>query len=701
MGRRGQSTTADAADRAVKATVSRHIHLVWPFAAWLGLWPIGGIGYLAWGRGDRAGLPWVVIIMTLLSTFLVWFVWLISSKRHHRGPVDVGHSTITTALAALFLVSATIASPTSHPLVDLWALLGAATATSWALRHVLEKRDKQAHEDGRPSRRGAAAALMAAHGLDDVDAKVIERTPDRLDLAIDTTDTDGLLPEDVAAQRRHMAATLGVPASAVTVIEDPDNAARATMRIVRRDVLRTAIPWPGPSRPGASVFDPLDQGVYLDAVVAAKVVADASGVRHQLTTGMSGSGKGGGARVEVAELITRRHVFPIVLDTVKRTQTFGPLAAALGLFITDTPTARAFVRRLRVVVADRTEYLGAKGLDAWQPGCGLSFLLIQVEEASELDVNEREAEALAKAARSAGIRLVWSLQRSSHTQMSTVLRGQLGSAQVYGCSDDFGDDALPDAVKAAGADPGRWRDEYPGCNYLAAKGIPLERQATPLRDYNITREQMEAHAAAWAPRMEPLDPITAKALGDLWAKRVHPLEVVRQAKAAAGLVIDAPATQTPTGPTSAPATASAPAPREDDEMDAPTELEQITDEELGVTTPAPDVDEHTNPHEPLAQLERNVPFGSTHLQAVRGPMTEEETAAARAMVAERIRAAEDRGVREITPADFAELYNAEDAIRSRSWYRKELQRLVRAGRLTFDAEAKTYTIERDPNAIAV
>lgn len=687
MNRRRPSVDT-AAERAMKATTSRHIHLFYPFACWLGLWPLGAAGWLVWGTGDRSGLPWVVIGLTLSAVVLTALVAHIARTRHNQLHLDLAHSVTTVALSAVFLISAVIAGPWTHPLLDLWGFGGITLASTWSIRMFMEARDKQAHTDGRPSRRSAAAALMAAHGLD-IDAEVVAATPDRIDIAFDTTDSpDELLPEDVAARGKHVAVSLGVPARGVSVAADAEHAGRGTMRIVRRDILRDPLPWPGPSHPGGTPFDPIVMGVYQDGVLVEKTIADETGARHELTQGMPGSGKSNGARIELCELMTREETFLIAIDVVKKTQVLGILAEGLGLLLTETTTARAFVRRLRKLVAGRTDYLAAKNLDSWRPGCGLSFLVLLIEEASELDVSEKEMEALSKAARSGGIRLKWSLQRSTHTQVSTVLRAMLGGASVYGCSDAEGDNAIPDEVRDAGADPNQWRDEWPGCNYLIVKGIPFARKVTPLRDYEADRGQMAAHSAYWGPRMDPLDPVTAGLLGDLWTKRVPPVEVVRRAKAAA---LD---TEVPAAVPQPDASVPVDGELDDDADQAPT------DEELGVTTEDLNPTMQVDASKPLPELKGNIPFSAEQAVA-RGPMTEVEVTEARQIVADRIAAAERDGRQEIRPTDFADLYASEPKLRSRAWFRKELQRQVELGRLRFDHDEKVYIIQPDPNMIAV
>ncbi|MGH3422650.1 MAG: hypothetical protein ACRDOD_24005, partial [Streptosporangiaceae bacterium] len=320
--------------------------------------------------------------------------------------------------------------------------------------------------------------------------------------------------------------------------EDPDNAGRCDFTFTVRDVLKAATPWPGPSAVGGTVFDPIPMGLYDSGAVMRKTVADKAGAKHELIQGTTGAGKSSGSKVEVCELMTRREVGIIVVDTVKGIQTFGAAAAGLAGFITSEALAKRFMKRLMVVIKAHTDYLGARDLTAWVPGCGLTFLVVQLEEAGILlEELGDEFKNVVKAARSAGIAVKVSLQRPSHYEMPTTARAQLGTISCYGMGADDPVCMLPEAVQDAGADPRRWGDRQPGCLYVAGTGITVAQAATPLRTYDVDGDApgavMARVAAQYGPRMTPLSRVTITALGDVWRDMVPPVELVAHTKAAA------------------------------------------------------------------------------------------------------------------------------------------------------------------------
>src|SRR5699024_3886605 len=101
--------------------------------------------------------------------------------------------------------------------------------------------------------------------------------------------------------------------------------------------------------------------------------------------------------------------------------------------ITDVQLGHQIIKTLKHVIKARTDYLGARGYKAWAPGCGLSFLVLQIEEASIFleDLDPDEIKAVAKAARSAGLALKLSLQRPSHDELDTTARSQFGGVACY------------------------------------------------------------------------------------------------------------------------------------------------------------------------------------------------------------------------------------------------------------------------------
>src|SRR5690606_15948717 len=114
--------------------------------------------------------------------------------------------------------------------------------------------------------------------------------------------------------------------------------------------------WPGPSRPGASVADPIRIGLWQDLDPVEYGIVG----HHLQVMGMTGSGKSvGGAWNVLGELITRRDVAVFAADVTKGRQTLGPLAASLHRFETTREGARAMLRDLAARVKQRTDRLSA------------------------------------------------------------------------------------------------------------------------------------------------------------------------------------------------------------------------------------------------------------------------------------------------------------------------------------------------------
>src|SRR5699024_9945960 len=334
--------------------------------------------------------------------------------------------------------------------------------------------------------------------------------------------------EDVQKKSHHMAAALGVPKAGVRITPDDSNAGKAELSVALHDVLGSSTPWPGPAHPGGTPFDPVPIGMYETGKVATKTVANEAGAKHEIQQGITGSGKSEGSGVELAELMSRRETAIIVIDTVKGIQSFGEAADGLHGLITDVQLGHPIIKRPKHVIKSRTDYLGAHGYKAWKPGCGLTFLLLQIEEAPIFleDLDGDELKAVAKAARSAGISLKISLQRPSFDELDTTTRSQFGGVACYGMASDDGVCLLPDAVQDAGADPRQWGDRQPGCLYLSGAGISTALAATPLRTYVREGTAMSRIAAHYGPQMDPIDAITRQAFGGLWDKIPNPREHV-------------------------------------------------------------------------------------------------------------------------------------------------------------------------------
>jgi hypothetical protein len=684
--------------------VSRHASLWWPFIIWLLLWIVSAGAYLLLRYGYPEYLLYAAIFLSVLVCGMTYIAGFMASKRRRRTEWDVPFVVITTLVSGMWVVLAVVAGSWSPGLLVFYLIFGPIVVVLWIMRMVMERRDAEKEGAGWELTRGNAAEqfITAAAGVQGHRAEITAANPNYVDTTVNLVESNSSIG-DLHAAAGKIAGAAGLPPNAVR-FTPTSQAEQVRMRMVLQDTLNRTFPWSGPAYPGETVFAPYPVGVYEDGQVAVKYVADQDGARLQGTFGMTRSGKGNGAREEVGEHITRQETSVTVIDTIKGIQTFGPLADGLDWFILDIPTARVLFRRIMRAVRARYDHLGARRLDAWQPNCGLMFWVLQIEEASHLDVSPDDAVDLAKAMAGAGMRLVWSLQSAQHTQMPVTLRRQLTQFQVYGCNDDFDQDTLPDEVTAGGGSlPSQWMADHPGRNLLIDKGLTMERKRTPLRDYVTNPDQLTQIAREWGSR--PLDTITATALGDIYRDRKRPADVVAAVRYRVNEPAPAPH---PKPPVASPiqATTAAAGPERDPDDDDDT-FEPLTEEEMktmGVTTDDPAPDMQVDRHRPLAAIspDDDMPVGGPKPPGSAGYVpTTEDTAAIRLRVAEIIDQHEGEGQLFVAPPAFMELVGpSSPTTRSRGWIHKELTRLVDAGRLTFDPEEKQYRIMPDPDRVA-
>jgi hypothetical protein len=259
--------------------------------------------------------------------------------------------------------------------------------------------------------------------------------------------------------------------------------------------MRKALPWEGPSRSGTSISLPLEPGLWQDATRVQYVITG----HHLMIMGMSGSGKSFGAAWSLlSELVTRHDVAVLAADVTKGEQSFGPLRPALHLFETTKESARALLTAVHAAIRPRTDFLAERGYQKWQEDCGLTYVVVWLEEAPDIidslgDKGRERWLSSLKAARSAGITFVISLQRADWTQLPTLARGQLaklcmGVENAHDAA--FG---LSEAQQARNCQPELWATSQPGMAYLHAPGIPDDRIAMPHQRQAIRRALERLH----------------------------------------------------------------------------------------------------------------------------------------------------------------------------------------------------------------
>lgn len=477
--------------------------------------PIAALAHGMWGD-NLATLPWVTIAMTLAGAGLAYATYKITAVKRF---LQI-HATLSVTLGMLWLTAATIAGPTTHPLIDIW-LLGMPTVTgSWSIRRLVGRGQKNSEE-------GGDAKLFAAVKL--AKAKIageIEVGPNRATAQLQLP--PGQLTADDAQQAKgRLASALSVGSNAVRIDPDPEHHDRATLTVVPQDMLKGAMPWPGPSAPGGSIAEPLNIGIYEDGVhTHLWLPGDVSAVRnatHLIVMGMNGSGKSYGAKQAWTEILTRHDVKLWLADGAKGLQTVGAFAPFVDWLAPSTATAHQMLSVVPSVIEKRASFLGEKGLDQWVPGCGLKYLVVWIEEAASVLRDDNDLADIVQTARSAGVSIVLSLQRPSYTQIPVDVRNQMGAVWCFGVKETADAAfALDEALLDAGADPAAWKNRKPGYSYLEAPGIDGERMVSPLRTWkNQSNAELIDAVHEFDPRRIEQDEVTAAAAGKAYRNRTR------------------------------------------------------------------------------------------------------------------------------------------------------------------------------------
>jgi hypothetical protein len=513
-------------DRLLARGISKLAPLIPPWLLWPAVFGAAALFHHLWARrppapagadgvvgsgGVPVSLAWAAAGLTAATLVLAGLTALVSHDR--RGPVGRAHNTLTVLLVGGWTTGATITGPTAAPTGSLALLGGLTLVLSWNIRQVIRAVTPEGGSHG-----DALSVLFDKSkdrfGLDGARARTTKAGAHKVEAALALPPGEKTV-EDVQKRTEYIAGGMGLPPGSVSVTADTDRADRARLVISDPRAMRQPIPWPGPSRPGASIVEPLTPGLWQDLDTVQYVIVG----HHVQLMGQSGAGKSiGGAWNVLGEIVTRADVAVLAADITKGEQTLGPLRPALHRFETTPAGARQLIRDVQAQVKPRTNHLAARKLGRWTPKCGLTYWVLWLEEFPDIGeaIDMDAFLKLLKAARSAGITIVMSLQRSDWTQMPTLARGQLAKMcfGVESAADaTFG---LSEAQADRGARPELWQNKQPGMAYLDAPSIPDDRIALPMRTWSWgdtdtpdAAERMAAHAAAWPAAAKTVDPTTA------------------------------------------------------------------------------------------------------------------------------------------------------------------------------------------------
>jgi hypothetical protein len=508
----------DSSIERLKAVwIHRLLSLAAPWA--VGLLVLGAaVGcHAAWaGHGARTGAA--VAGVAAGAVVVAVSAWL--ALRHHTALMRA-HAAATALAGGGWLCLAAVTGPGAAATAYLGIVGGITTCLTWNIR--------RAHKPG------AQDILSAADKISDLltDAaepagvkgarmsvrKVTGRKAEGLVHLVPGEQT----ADDLVRRIGNIESGAKLPPGSLVATPHLDRADLAQFTLTDPRFMRKPIPWPGPYSAGGSIAEPIRPGLWQDAE---PVLWTIPGYHIQLM-GMTGAGKGfGGAWGYLGEVVTREDCAVLAVDITKGDQTLGPLRPALHRFETAPDGARALLADVRSIVKPRTEYLASRGLQRWERGCGLTYLVLWLEECPDiLDLLASKGmeafESLVKAMRSAGMTIGMSLQRSTYDQMPTLLRGQLAQ-WCFGVANSadarFG---LSERQDDGGANPALWQNGQPGMAYLDAPGVPDERITMPMRCWfwGDDATVMTAHAARFPASDRPLDVLTARLLADAAAAR--------------------------------------------------------------------------------------------------------------------------------------------------------------------------------------
>ncbi|SEN87093.1 DNA translocase FtsK [Nonomuraea pusilla] len=511
--------TESSLSKVAAKEVSKLVTLTSPWVAYILVFGIGCAFHVILDSDDPDVVAWTMFLMSAAVLVLTAVTF---GQSHARSVWGKTHTTLTTLLAGLWVCAATVNGPTTVVTGRLILIGGVTVALTWNIRTVIRMKGLD-----QPGAITDPLALLFGQGAERagmpaIEAKTTKASAHKVEGAVQL-EAGRQTADDLSRKVPYVESGIGLPPGSITTALDPDDASMAKVTISDPRVMKRPIPWPGPSRPGASVAEPFRLALWQDLDELRYTIVG----HHLQMMGMTGAGKGfGGAWNYLAEFISRVDGAVFAGDITKGEQTLGPLRPALHRFETTPAGVKKMLSELQAQVKPRTDYLASKGLAKWKPGCGLTYWLIWLEEFPDIFdcLTDKEQEAflsMLKAIRSAGGTIVMSLQRSDYTQMPTLARGQLAK-MCFGVENSadasFG---LSERQQDAGCRPELWTNAQPGMAYLDAPSIEEGRFAMPMRtfawgidahgqfDDERANEAMRAYSAQWPAAAKKVDETTA------------------------------------------------------------------------------------------------------------------------------------------------------------------------------------------------
>lgn len=283
------------------------------------------------------------------------------------------------------------------------------------------------------------------------------------------------------------------------------------------------VEWAGPIKPGASISEPVEFATY-DMGERPKLYLggkNGSSSQHYLTAGMSGAGKSKGWQVIYGSVLSRSEVTVLYADPAKALATVKPMISGISWFADGVEESLEMFKGVERAIKSRGTWLTNQGLDHWEPGCGLNLLILHIEEAARFkgDPNVTKEDLarltmIVQEARSAGIVVVYSLQRLTADRIPTSLRYNLGGILCFGLK-QASDTRIVFSGDTA-AMPHTLKNKFPGTFYFDAEGIDQDKVGFQLKTDKLDIKILEQAVKEGAKYRTPMDKPTASALGQAY-----------------------------------------------------------------------------------------------------------------------------------------------------------------------------------------
>ena len=510
---------------AAMSELAKKVGVVTPFVVWPIALVMAFVLHQFWPDN-----MWVLAFIATMAVAFAWLGWYLT---HDRKGLASEHMVLTIlAYGALF--SLVDAMGWTRFTVFLMIFGVFAICCSWSMRNVVRHHDEsqganinklfesagvegaKMHVKPLPGETRKRMTLPFSRGSKPAETKQVEVITDAPKVGKQRSTPIGVSREakiilkpgqtvdDLLKKVDSIESAGETPPGTFSVTPNEDNARIADVVLSDPRAIKNPSPWPGPSWIGGSIADTISVGMYQDGT---EIEFDILGLQIQIM-GMIGSAKSLGAGWNaLAEIVTRHDAIVWGVDITKGDQTLGPLRPALHRLATTPDEAMRLLQDANDLIKPRTDYLAKKGMPKWQKGCGLKYLVVWLEEVPDimeaLENHERgELSGVdiwlksVKAARSAGITFVWSLQRADFTQVPTLARGQ-AAKWCFGVADSheasFGLSKLQDD---AGCEPERWGNRSPGKCFLDAPSIPIKKVPMPGRTWYWGPDSKLIHAHA-------------------------------------------------------------------------------------------------------------------------------------------------------------------------------------------------------------